>query len=42
VLFIVMLEAGGEDALENTIPVTLELGGKPPNILFADVRRRGR
>ena len=29
-------------ASENLIPVTLELGGKSPNIFFADVHGRGR
>ena len=29
-------------ACENLIPVTLELGGKSPNIFFADVMARGR
>ena len=29
-------------ASENLIPVTLELGGKSPNIFFADVMARGR
>jgi aldehyde dehydrogenase len=28
-------------ASENLIPVTLELGGKSPNIFFADVMREG-
>ncbi len=29
-------------ASQNIIPVTLELGGKSPNIFFADVLQRGR
>ena len=29
-------------ASQNLIPVTLELGGKSPNIFFEDVLRRGR
>ena len=30
-----------EAATENLIPVTLELGGKSPNIFFSDVMARG-